>query len=64
MMVGPSKEWEWPEVIGTPSAESFLARDSFLTGDSTLVGVEVSFVGVTSFLDERTDEDRELFCCS
>ena len=51
-------------MIGTPSAESLLARGSFLIGDSALVGLEMSFVGETSFLVVRTDEDRELFCCS
>ena len=50
--------------VKIPSGKSFLARASFLTGESTLVVAKVSLVGVASFFDARTDEDRELFCCS
>ena len=65
MMVGPSKEWEWPEETGAASGESFLERGSFLTGESTLVGVAA--VGVMSFLVAGMDdevEETEPFCCS
>ena len=42
--VGPSKEWEWPDVTDDSSAESFLVRASFLIPSAEFFFVRTSFL--------------------